>query len=291
MFKYIINFILFRIIFLKYCLSQANYYPPSFFNYPYNIPPLQTYNICPELLYYFNYEPLMQSLQPQMSPEEMETTLTSTQSTNNEITVPPQEMLTTINKNILELFRGYKMAANGTTPRYQKINHLVNGRIKSNRTQKKFQHQIDPRYYQAISGPFWEVISGTYEKCCPLNKNRLRPILLENDTSVITELFHSFANQTHILNHQSQGMFSIIELFTNYETYGFSYNNPFSVQILTSSGFYLISKREFNGAPTVTPIALTILLKAWPILAIILLANSYAAILIWFLVIFNYHKT
>jgi hypothetical protein len=282
MFKNLINLIIFRIIFLKYCLSQANYYPPSFFNYPYNIPPLQTYNICPELLYYFNYEPLMQSLQPEI-PEEMET---STQATI-QFTIP-QESLTTINKNILELFKGYKMSANATTSKFQRINHALNGRIKSNRTQKKFQHQIDPRYYQAIAGPFWEVISGTYEKCCPLNKNRLRPILLDNDTSVITELFHSFANQTHILNHQSQGMFSIIELFNNYESYGFSYNNPFSVQILTSSGFYLISKREFNGAPTVTPIALTILLKAWPILAIIILANSYAAILIWFLVNFKF---
>jgi hypothetical protein len=153
----------------------------------------------------------------------------------------------------------------------------------------KFQSQvfsvpIDANIESRPEGPFWEVMSKTYEKCCSLNRDRIKPILVKDDLELNNELFSSFSNQTHILHHRSQGMFAIFETHHAFQQFdGFS-QNQYSVQIMSSTGFYLITKREMNGSPTITPIALSILLNAWPLLLIILVANGYAAIIIWLLV-------
>ncbi len=48
-------------------------------------------------------------------------------------------------------------------------------------------------------------------------------------------------------------------------------------------GFYLINRREINGASTTTPIAMSILINMWPLFVIIALANAYVGVFIWLL--------
>jgi hypothetical protein len=147
-----------------------------------------------------------------------------------------------------------------------------------------FSVPIDANIETRPEGPFWDVMSQTYEKCCSLNRDRIKPILVKDDLELNNELFSSFSNQTHILHHRAQGMFAIFETHNAFQQFdGFS-QNQYSVQIMSSTGFYLVTKREMNGSPTITPIALSILLNAWPLLLIILVANGYAAIIIWLLV-------
>lgn len=236
------------LIILNIILVNSYTYPSSYYNY--YIPQFQTYNVCPEQFYFYDYEPLIIAQQPVVDPNEIST----------DIVIPK----------------------NKTAKAAKRINSNLKG---ENAT--KFQSQLlPPPPALIIEGPFWIVFSQAYEKCCPLNSNRIKPVQLKSQSSFNRELFDSFSNQTHIINFQSQGMFGIIELFNQFQQFDANSFNPHSVQILSSSGFYLISKRDFNGAPTMTPIALSTLLNAWPIFVIILLANGYAAIFIWFLVIF-----
>lgn len=246
--------------------AQSYYYSPSQFNspgnpnqYPYYVPPLQTYNVCPELFYFFDYEPFILSKGEESSSRHL-------------FDYPPQ----------LAKARSKSFDVN-------KTNDTETFRIKKkNSTQLLLQSQIQMQPTQTVSqadGPFFKIVADTYERCCPLNRNRLKPIKVKDDSGLYELLFESFSNQTHILHYQSQGIFSIMEFFNQQTDLG-SFN-PFYVQIMNSQAFYLISKREQNGAPTITPIALTILLNAWPMLVIILMANAYAAIFIWFLVNFS----
>jgi len=87
-----------------------------------------------------------------------------------------------------------------------------------------------------VDGPFWQIFSQSYEKCCPLNRNRLKTTLLKNDAALHEQIFNSFSNQTHILFFQSQGMFAILELFNQYQQFDTNSFNPYAVQVLSSSG-------------------------------------------------------
>ena len=228
-------------------------YPPSYYNpnYEYYNSPnnlRQTYNICPEDFYYFDYEPL----------------LFNTENADKQSSI----------LNTIENF-----FSNDKNNQTNKIRRSSKESSKS----PKFQAQVSP-VDNKIDGPFWQIFSQSYEKCCPLNKNRLKTNHVKDDAALYEQIYNSFSNQTHIIFFQSQGMFAILELFNEFQQFDTNSFNPYAVQVLSSSGFYLITKRDFNGAPTMTPIALTILLNAWPLLLIILIANAYAGIFIWFLV-------
>ena len=193
-------------------------YPPSYYNpnYEYYNSPnnlRQTYNICPEDFYYYDYEPLIY---------------------NTENIDRTSSILNTID-NFL----------------YNDKNNLTKKVRRSSRTRsdKKFQAQQNSPIVNNIDGPFWQIFSQSYEKCCPLNKNRLKTNLVKNDAALHEQIFDSFSNQTHILFFQSQGMFAIIELFNQYQQFDTNSFNPYAVQVLSSSGMFFKMVLCFSTPP------------------------------------------
>ena len=246
---------------------------PSLVNYPqqaqsfynaynplYLAPSLQTstYNICPEPFYFFDYDPLIMAVEDSSS--------VATKNAFNggggnqyeyDLNSKKNKTLSQHSKNknatlALKLPRGGKfdermMAMNSSDEIISSTRRPgAFGRRKSLSTGKprEFQSQILQNAQGNIiyinqlqmQGPVWQIIRQTYEKCCPLNRNRLRPTKLKDEIEVYQELLGSFSNQTNVLYLQSQGMFGLIELFNDAphaETDAFSAH---TVQILSSSG-------------------------------------------------------
>lgn len=294
LFKFKNCFVLFLLLipfkpFSSVAYAQSYYYPSNYYNnYPYYVPPMQTYNVCPEIFYFFNYEPFI-------SGEEQTTrqmSVPQSQVLNNPFLRNPQQL----NPRQVNNSTQNEIKKNSSAPlilqsqiQYNQANRplFYQGTRPNPSVVQPQAKQIVPQVQQTTKaeGPFYELISQTYEKCCPLNRNRLTPVKLKDDHELHQTLFESFMNQTHILHPQSQGIYSIMEFYHQQTDLG-SFN-PFYVQIMNSHAFYLISKRERNGAPAITPIALSILLNAWPMLVFIVLANGFAAVFIWFLVRIN----
>jgi hypothetical protein len=80
----------------------------------------------------------------------------------------------------------------------------------------------------------WEILKQTYDKCCPLNRNRLKPIQTRDEISLYQRLFNSYGKFNNTL--QGQGIYGIIENFDAFQSMDSNAMNPASVQILSSSG-------------------------------------------------------
>ena len=179
-------------------------YPPSYYNptYEYYNSPnnlRQTYNICPEDFYYFDYEPLIYN----------------TENLGQQTSI----------LNVLDNFLS------------QDKQNLTKRGAKRSSKKLKFESQLNmPAVVNNIDGPFWQIFSQSYEKCCPLNRNRLKTVPVRDENALQQQIFNSFSNQTHILFFQSQGMFAIIELFNQFQQFDTNSFNPYAVQVLSSSG-------------------------------------------------------
>ena len=196
--------------------------------FPYYIEPVQeeqkNFNVCPELFYFFNYVPFIKA-QP----------YTLTLQTYPEKTNKKKRSISKFKSQIKQNYdRKYDLPP-APVPDLQNDEYLI---------EEAHENQAD--------GPFYSIVSETYETCCSLNINRLTPVRVKDDVSLYKFLFETYSNETHILHHRAKGIFSIFELSERV-------NNPNLVTIITSPSFYLVTKREHNGAPTFTPIAITIL--------------------------------
>ncbi|RNA05709.1 potassium channel [Brachionus plicatilis] len=207
-------------------------------------------NACPELLYFFNYEPFIKS---------QAYTLTLQSFTE-------KSKFNKKRRNVSKFKSQIKQ-------NYDHKHDLPSVQMKDLKNEEYFAEES---YEDLADGPFYSILSQTYDVCCSLNTNPLTPVRVKDDTSMYELLFDTYNNESSILNYKTKGIFSIIELTE-------MVLNPNLVAIMTSPSFYLITKREHNGSPTFTPIAITILINAWPILVFFLLANAYAAVFVWFL--------
>ncbi|CAF0992383.1 unnamed protein product [Brachionus calyciflorus] len=226
--------------------------------YPYYAEPVQqelkNFNICPELFYFYNYQPFIKAQQ---------STLTLQTYTQKNFNFDKRRKKRNISKFKSQIKQNYDR-------KYDLPTMAPNNELQYD------EYFTDDLNNNLAEGPFYSILSQTYETCCSLNSNRLKPIRVKDDATMYKFLFETYSNETHILNYRTKGIFSIIELSEQVK-------NPNLVQLMTSSSFYLITKREHNGSPTFTPIAITILVNAWPILLFILLANAYAAVFVWLL--------
>lgn len=115
------------------------------------------------------------------------------------------------------------------------------------------------------TGLIWDIIGKSYETCCLDAKLKSHPTY--DDFIQFNEVFK--------LNQTTHGIF----------TFSLSHNDDLfrKVELFKSNSFYLIAKREQSGTSIITPIALEILISSWPIFLIILIANCYAALFVWFI--------
>ncbi len=195
-------------------------YPPSYYNpnYEYYNSPnnlRQTYNICPEDFYFYDYEPLIYN----------------TEMANVDISSSILNTLDNFLNNDKNLTKKVKRSSRARNEKFQ-----AQQQQPQQQQQQQQQSNTNGPIENKVDGPFWQIFSQSYEKCCPLNRNRLKTTLLKNDAALHEQIFNSFSNQTHILFFQSQGMFAILELFNQYQQFDTNSFNPYAVQVLSSSG-------------------------------------------------------
>ncbi len=146
-----------------------------------------------------------------------------------------------------------------------------------------------------LTGPFWTILHQTYDLCCPLNtfaKKPIRPVRSPDQNDLADKILNSYTRE--IINSvafaslnlyvtNTTGMFGIIGSATTDTTTNDHYFNKLDnfVNVISSDGFYLISKHEINGFPTTMPIVLELIVKAWPLLAVIFLINGYSSLIFW----------
>lgn len=205
-------------------------------------------NSCPELLYFFNYEPFIKS----------------------------QPYTSTLQNPGVNFNKGKRNLSKFKSQIKQNYDHKYDLPSIEMNDVKNDEYNTEEDFEDMAYGPFYSIISQTYNVCCSLNAQHLTPIQIKDDKSMYQFLFETYKNETHFSNYRTKGIFAIIELDE-------MVLNPNLIKIMTSSSFYLITKREYNGSPTSTPIAITILISSWPLLVFFLLANAYAAVFVWLL--------
>lgn len=241
-------FYLINLIEITICLKfDQTVFFPYYIESGYKVESLKT---CPELFYFFNYEPFIMS---------QSYTLTIQSFTEKNY----------LNKRKRNLSKFKSQIKQNYDHKYDFPSVQIN-------SLKNDEYLADENYKDLVDGPFYSVVSQTYEICCSYNENHLTPIRIKDDGSLFELLFETYNNESHINNYKTKGIFSIIELKE-------VVLNPNIINVMTSSSFYLITKREQNGTPTITPIAIKILINSWPIIVFLILANAYAAIFVWLL--------
>ena len=250
------------------------------------------YNVCPEPFYFYDYNPLIASINDNESKQKLpyayeydlpKSGQQQQQSTKSSLIVANSTILKVISPSKYLNYLNLSSVVNVYKDEFLKRN---------NQFRKKFQSQLMPDeqggsvsypLQQQMQGPIWQIVKQTYDKCCPLNRERLKPAKLKDNIHLYQSLFEAFANQTSLVYLHGQGLYGVVELRDDnhqFDLYAFSAH---TVKLISSSGFYLIAKRELNGAPTMMPIALSTLIGCWPLLAITLIANILAGIFFWFL--------
>ncbi len=145
-----------------------------------------------------------------------------------------------------------------------------------------------------LTGPYWTILRQAYDLCCPLNvfaKKAINPIRSPSKEDLAEKILNSYTRE--IINSvafanlnlyvtNTTGMFGIIDSASSSSTSGHNFNKLDNfVSVMSSEGFYLISKHEINGFPTTIPIVYELILKAWPLLVIIILINGYSSFIFW----------
>jgi hypothetical protein len=197
-----------------------NYYPPtnSYPTWNYCIPPQlsPTYYVCPEPFYFFQYEPLLTSNMNEAERKAKANKFSSYFYAQSPQAPPPSQ------------YPPFFLSKPTEYPEYQ-------AQTAPNITAQPLGPLLD--------GPIWEILKQTYEKCCPLNRNRLKPIQTRDEISLYQRLFNSYGKLNNTL--QGQGIYGIIENFDAFQSLDSTAQNPSSVQILSSSGMFFVLVHSF----------------------------------------------
>jgi hypothetical protein len=228
--------------------SFNNYYPPSN-SYPtwnFCIPPQlsPTYYVCPEPFYFFQYEPLLMSntdaddrkarlnkfseyfyAQP-YPPSHHPSNQPPSAYPNPPSPYPPPPPPPGFQSPFPSFFPSSPPIMQHRPQEGQ------NPQAQAQQSGDKANSTI--QQLRLLDGPVWEILKQTYDKCCPLNRNRLKPIQTRDEISLYQRLFNSYGKFNNTL--QGQGIYGIIENFDAFQSMDSNAMNPASVQILSSSG-------------------------------------------------------
>lgn len=224
-----------------------NSYNPPTNSYPqwnYCIPPQvsPTYYVCPEPFYFFEYEPLISSANVANEEEAKArknqfnfadfilSPYFTTQKPPNQVPLQPQ------NPSIEPPQQPFFPSKPPSIPLHPQQPPYAQPQT-SNENEPEYRPQTSPNATitsSPVHGPAWQIIRQAYERCCPLNRNRLKPVQTSDEFSLYQRLFDSFGKLNNTL--RGQGIYGIIENFNAFQNFEGDSQNPFSVPVLTSSG-------------------------------------------------------
>ena len=230
-----------------------NYYPPtnSYPTWNYCVPPQlsPTYYVCPEPFYFFNYEPLLMS---NTDADDRKARLNKfadyffaqpfpsihQQQSPPPPPPPPPPPAGFQPPSSFPVGGGFPPLPSHFPSFYPSRPTEPIKPVKPNEQIPEAQAQASPNIttqsLRQLDGPIWEILKQTYDKCCPLNRNRMRPIQTRDEISLYQRLFNSYGKLNNTL--QGQGIYGIIENFDAFQSMDSNPINPSHVQLLSSSG-------------------------------------------------------
>lgn len=236
--------------------SFNNYFPPSN-SYPtwnFCIPPQlsPTYYVCPEPFYFFQYEPLLMS---NTDADERKARLNKFSDYFYAQPYPPNHPVFSQPSQPAQQpppspypqqpfpqpppgFQGSPFPPYfPSRPPFQQPQPPTDSQNPQSQAQQGGSSNTTTQPLRQLDGPVWEILKQTYDKCCPLNRNRLKPIQTRDEISLYQRLFNSYGKFNNTL--QGQGIYGIIENFDVFQSMDSNAINAASVQILSSSGIFM----------------------------------------------------